>query len=164
MFNPTFEGTPQGGIISPTLLVLTLTGLEQAVKAATSSKDKVNIIVYADDFIITGASREILESKVKPAVISFLKLRGLTLSEEKTHLTHVNDGFNFLGFNVRKYDGKLLIKPAKENVKLFLDKLRNTIKNSRQCNDGSIIRQLNLKIRGCSNYYLHVSLNALFLK
>ena len=91
-FNPTFEGTPQGGIISPTLLVLTLTGLEQAVKAATGAKDKVNIIVYADDFIITGASREILESKVKPAVTSLLKLRALTLSEEKTHLTHVNDG------------------------------------------------------------------------
>ena len=116
VFNPTHEGTPQGGIISPTLLVLTLTGLEQAVKAATNSKDKVNIIVYADDFIITGASREILESKVKPAVISFLKQRGLTLSEEKTHLTHINDGFNFLGFNVRKYDGKLLIKPAKERL------------------------------------------------
>ena len=120
VFNPTDEGTPQGGIISPTLLVLTLTGLEQAVKAAAGPNNKVNIIVYADDFIITGASREILETKVKPAVISFLKQRGLTLSEEKTHLTHINDGFNFLGFNVRKYDGKLLIKPAKENVKIFV--------------------------------------------
>jgi RNA-directed DNA polymerase len=163
-FNPTFEGTPQGWIISPTLLVLTLTGLEQAVKAATGSKDKVNIIVYADDFINTGASREILESKVKPAVISFLKLRGLTLSEEKTHLTHVNDGFNFLGFNVRKYDGKLLIKPAKENVKLFLDKLRNTIKNSGSATTEALIRQLNPKIRGWSNYYRHVVSKRTFSK
>ncbi|NQY65261.1 MAG: group II intron reverse transcriptase/maturase [Alteromonadaceae bacterium] len=156
VFNPTDEGTPQGGIISPTLLVLTLTGLEQAVKAAVDPGDKVNIIVYADDFIITGASREILESKVKPAVISFLKQRGLTLSEEKTHLTHINDGFNFLGFNVRKYDGKLLIKPAKENVKIFLDKLRNIIKNSGCATTEEIIRQLNPKIRGWSNYYRHV--------
>lgn len=163
-FNPTFEGTPQGWIISPTLLVLTLTGLEQAVKAATGSKDKVNIIVYADDFINTGASREILESKVKPAVISFLKLRGLTLSEEKTHLTHVNDGFNFLGFNVLKYDGKLLIKPAKENVKLFLDKLRNTIKNSGSATTEALIRQLNPKIRGWSNYYRHVVSKRTFSK
>ena len=155
-FNPTDEGTPQGGIISPTLLVLTLTGLEQAVKAATGSRNKVNIIVYADDFIITGASREILESKVKPAVISFLTQRGLTLSEEKTHLTHVNDGFNFLGFNVRKYGGKLLIKPAKENVKIFLDKLRNLIKQSRCKTTEELIRQLNPKIRGWSNYYRHV--------
>lgn len=146
--NPTFEGTPQGGIISPTLLVLILTGLEQAVKAATGSKDKVNIIVYADGFIITGASREILESKTKLAVISFLKLRRLTLSEEKTHLTHVNDGFNFLGFNVRKYDGKLLIKPAKENVKILLNKLRNTIKNSGSATTEALIRRLNPKIRG----------------
>ena len=103
VFNPTHEGTPQGGVISPTLLVLTPAGLEQTVKAATGSRDKVNIIVYADDFIITGASKEILEFKVKPAVISFLIQRGLTLSEEKTHLTHIDDGFNFLGFNVRKY-------------------------------------------------------------
>ena len=87
VFNPTEEGTPQGGIISPTLLVLTLTGLDQAVKAATDPGDKVNIIVYADDFLITGTSREILETKVKPVVISFLKQRGLTLSEEKTHVT-----------------------------------------------------------------------------
>ena len=156
VFNPTDEGTPQGGIISPTLLVLTLTGLEQAVKAAAGPNNKVNIIVYADDFIITGASREILETKVKPAVISFLKQRGLTLSEEKTHLTHINDGFNFLGFNVRKYDGKLLIKPAKENVKIFLDKLRDIIKNSGRATTEELIRQLNPKIRGWSNYYRHV--------
>ena len=163
-FNPTHEGTPQGGIISPTLLVLTLTGLEQAVKAATGPKDKVNIIVYADDFIITGASREVLVNKVKPTVISFLKQRGLTLSEEKTHITYVNDGFNFLGFNVRKYDGKLLIKPAKENVKIFLDKLRNVIKNSGSATTEVLIRQLNPKIRGWSNYYRHVVSKQTFSK
>lgn len=155
-FHSTEEGTPQGGIISPTLLVLTLTDLEQAVKNAAGSTDKVNIIVYADDFIITGASREILENKVKPAVISFLAQRGLTLSEEKTHITHIDDGFDFLGFNVRKYGRKLLIKPSKENVKSFLEKLRNTIRNSGCATTAELIGQLNPKIRGWSNYYRHV--------
>lgn len=155
-FHSTEEGTPQGGIISPTLLVLTLTDLEQAVKNAAGSTDKVNVIVYADDFIITGASREILENKVKPAVISFLAQRGLTLSEEKTHITHIDDGFDFLGFNVRKYGRKLLIKPSKENVKSFLEKLRNTIRNSGCATTAELIGQLNPKIRGWSNYYRHV--------
>jgi RNA-directed DNA polymerase len=125
---PTNEGTPQGGIISPTLLVITLAGLEKSVKAATRLKDKVNVVVYADDFIITGASKEILEDKVKPAVIVFLKERGLELSEEKTKITHIEEGFDFLGFNVRKYKGKLLIKPSKAGVKNFLQGIRAVIK------------------------------------
>lgn len=156
IFHSTEEGTPQGGIISPTLLVLTLTGLEQAVKAAVCSTDKVNTIVYADDFIITGSSIAVLENKVKPAVISFLEKRGLVLSEEKTHITPIDEGFDFLGFNVRKYKGKLLIKPAKENVKAFLARLKNTINHSGCSTTVEMIGQLNPKIRGWSNYYRHV--------
>jgi RNA-directed DNA polymerase len=155
-FYPTEEGTPQGGIISPALLVITLTGLEQTVRRVTGSGHKVNVIVYADDFIVTGASKEILENKVKPAIISFLKQRGLTLSEEKTHITHIDEGFNFLGFNVRKYGGKLLIKPAKENVKAFLNRLKTTINNSGSATTAELIGQLNPKIRGWTNYYRHV--------
>ena len=113
---PTGRGVAQGGSISPTLLVVTLSGLEAAVKAVVRQKDKVNVCVYADDFIITGATPEILEKKVKPVVVSFLEERGLTLSEEKTKITHINDGFDFLGMNIRKYNGKCIIKPAKSGV------------------------------------------------
>ncbi|WP_268843832.1 reverse transcriptase domain-containing protein, partial [Vibrio anguillarum] len=95
------EGTPQGGIISPTLMLLTLAGLEKLVKeVAKKSGERVNFIGYADDFVITGSSKDVLVNEVKPRVIDFLKERGLTLSEEKTHITHIDEGFDFLGFNL----------------------------------------------------------------
>ena len=75
-------------------------------------KHQVNFVRYADDFIITGKSKELLENEVKPLVENFLKERGLTLSAEKTKATHIEEGFDFLGWNFRKYDGKLLIKPS----------------------------------------------------
>ena len=87
----TLEGVGQGSVISPTLLNLTLRGLEAAIIAATKPKDKVHIVFYADDFVVTGATREILEVTVKPLIINFLKERGLELSEEKTLITHINN-------------------------------------------------------------------------
>src|ERR1700722_15552508 len=93
----TFDGLPQGSIISPAILVIALSGLEDAIQSATSRKDKVNVVSYADDFIITGTSKEVLEHKVKPVVVAFLRERGLELSPQKTKITHVDDGFDFLG-------------------------------------------------------------------
>ena len=85
VFHQTEVGTPQGGLASPTLLNLTLSSLEEAVLNATSRrKDKVHLSIYADDFIITSASKEVLETKVKPTVELFLHERGLELSQEKT--------------------------------------------------------------------------------
>lgn len=115
----TEEGIAQGSIISPTWLNMTLSGLEEAVKSVVPKRSKVNITIYADDFIITGNSKEILEATVIPAVTNFLRVRGLELSKEKTRITHINDGFDFLGFNIRKYQGKLLIKPSKNNIKVL---------------------------------------------
>lgn len=153
---PTTKGLAQGGAISPTALIITLSGLEAAVKAVVKQKDKVNVCVYADDFIITGATREVLELKVKPTVISFLQERGLTFSEAKTKITHINEGFDFLGMNIRKYNGKCIIKPAKSNVKQFLTDIRQEIKKRRTAKTEDLIHNLNQKIRGWSNYYRHV--------
>jgi len=120
---PTEAGTPQGGIISPTLANITLDGLEKLLAEhfpREKWKDgkrwtlKVNLVRYADDFIITGDSKELLENEVRPLVEHFLKERGLTLSADKTHITHINEGFDFLGQNLRKYDGKPLVKTIEE--------------------------------------------------
>jgi len=158
------EGIPQGGTISPCLLVNVLAGLEAAVKAVVKRQDRVNVCIYADDFIITGVSREILEDKVKPVVKAFLAKRNLTLSETKTKITHIDDGFDFLGFNIRKYKGKLLIKPSKSSIKKFLSNIRELIGKSIGWTTSELIRQLNLKIRGWCNYYRHVVSKETFSK
>ena len=132
---PTEEGTPQGGIISPTLA------------------NMVNLVRYADDFIITCSDRETLESLIKPAVSEFLQARGLTLSEEKTKVTHIEVGFDFLGFNIRKYKGTLLIKPSKKNVKEFLAKIKGIIRKNQAIRQDKLIGLLNPFITGWGNYY-----------
>ena len=152
---PTDAGTPQGGICSPTLANMTLDGLEAELKRFRL-QDKVHMVRYADDFIITGNSKELLEDEVKPLVEKFLSARGLELSPEKTSITHVDQGFDFLGVNIRKYNGKLLIKPSKKNVKAFLDKVRNAIKGNKAAQQINLIKMLNPIIRGWANYHRSV--------
>lgn len=163
-FYNTEAGTPQGGIISPALANMALDGLEAAVRQAVAKTDKVNVVRYADDFVVTGKSRDILESKVEPAIVAFLAERGLTLSPEKTHITDIAQGFDFLGFNVRKYSGKLLIKPAKKSIKVFLSAIRTLIKSHPTIKTESLIRLLNPKLRGWANYYRHVVSKQIFCK
>src|SRR5215471_21835502 len=103
-----------GSVISPVLANMTLDGLEKlihehyAVRRKDGSRSKVNVVRYADDFVITGTSQRLLEEEVKPLVTKFLQERGLELSQEKTRITHIADGFDFLGKNIRKYNGQLL--------------------------------------------------------
>ena len=167
---PTEEGTPQGGIISPVLANLTLDRLEQRLEdmyrstTCKGKKAKVHMIRYADDFIISGSSKELLEQEVKPLVETFMKERGLTLSPEKTVITHINEGFNFLGQNARKYDGTLLIKPSSKNVKTFLEKIRKIVKENKQAAVGNLIWQLNPVIRGWAMYHRHQASKETFTK
>lgn len=164
VFYDTESGTPQGGIISPVLANIALDGLETVVKQATRKRHKVNVIRYADDFVITAASKEILEEKVKPVVVAFLAKRGLQLSEEKTRLTHIDDGFDFLGFNFRKYNGKLLTKPSKQSIKTFLANVRTLIKSHPTIKTEHLIWLLNPKLRGWANYFRHVVSSKVFSK
>lgn len=158
----TEAGTPQGGIISPVIANMTLDGLEAAVYASVGptkharGKFNINVVRYADDFVVTGISKEILECNVLPAVRQFMAVRGLELSEEKTRITHIADGFDFLGQNVRKYDGKLLIKPASKSVKSLMDKVREIVNGDKSATQANLILQLNPVIRGWAMYHRHV--------
>jgi len=157
----TEAGTPQGGIISPTLANVTLNGLERELIAhlgakfgvAKAKKLKVNVVRYADDFVITGDSKEVLESEVRPWVEAFLAGRGLQLSEEKTRITHIDHGFDFLGWNFRKYSGTLLIKPSKKNAQAFYRKVVETISGNKTVKQEDLIRLLNPMLRGWAQYH-----------
>jgi RNA-directed DNA polymerase len=157
---PTEAGTPQGGIISPVLANMTLDGLEamlaEKFPKAKRTGLKVNMARYADDLIVTGHSKDWLEQEVRPAVAEFLAERGLVLSPEKTRTTHIGDGFDFLGWNIRKYNGKLLMKPSKANVKAHLDTIREVIKANKTAKQANLIRMLNPVLRGWPNYHSHV--------
>nr|WP_172689247.1 group II intron reverse transcriptase/maturase [Enterobacter cloacae]AQX35407.1 group II intron-encoded reverse transcriptase maturase [Enterobacter cloacae] len=169
---PTDSGTPQGGIISPTLANLALDGLEAELSSTfrvrrVRGKDispKINYVRYADDFIITGTSKEILDNEVRPLVEAFMQNRGLTLSPEKTRITHINEGFDFLGQNIRKYDGKLLIKPSKTSISDLLSKVRLIVKGNKAIEQSKLIEMLNPLISGWANYHQHVVSKAIYAK
>jgi RNA-directed DNA polymerase len=161
---PTEAGTPQGGIASPTIANIALDGLEAALteKFGKTERDrvrnKVHFIRYADDFLVSGTSKELLEKEVKPLIEGFLEERGLQLSPTKTIITRIDEGFDFLGQNIRKYGktGKLLIKPSTKNRTIFLDKVREVIRKHRASKQDFLIHLLNPMIRGWANYHRHI--------
>lgn len=174
VFYDTVSGTPQGGIISPVLANLALDGLETRLREEFPRRGKgswhgraaqVHLIRYADDFIITGHSRELLESRVKPLVESFLAERGLELSPEKTSITHITNGFDFLGQNVRRYpNGKLLIKPSRKSIKSLLSKIKEIVRKYLGKPAHQLIARLNPVIRGWANYHRHVVSKRIFAR
>jgi len=117
---------------------------------------KVNFIRYADDFIVTGKSKRLLEEKVKPAVEKFLAERGLSLSEEKTMFTYIKNGFTFLGQTFRKHGRKLHITPSKEGVLALVRKLGMLIRKHVSAPIPILIKKLNQVLRGWANYHRHV--------
>ncbi len=163
---PTEKGTPQGGTVSPIIANIALNGLETALASKFYSrtdgtidkphrnKHKINFVRFADDFVITADSpettREVLE-----VVKTFLDPRGLKLSEEKTLVTHISDGFNFLGWNFRKYNGKLLIKPSRDSQKEAIGKVSEVIHKAKAWDQDRLIRILNPIIRGWAQYHNH---------
>jgi RNA-directed DNA polymerase len=160
---PTEAGTPQGGIISPTLANIALDGLEAELHRRFRRPAKVHLVRYADDFIISGRSKELLENEVKPLVADFLRVRGLELSPEKTSITHIEQGFDFLGHNVRRYDsGKFLTKPSRKAVIGFLRRVRGLIKANRTATQADLIATLNPLLRGWANFYRHAVAREIF--
>ncbi len=162
--NPTKSGTPQGAIISPLLANMTLDGMEKAIASRyhinkrgkidkrLCNPHKVNFVRYADDFIVTAESEETAK-EIAELIKGFLKERGLELSVEKTHITHIDGGFDFLGWNFRKYRGKLLIKPSKKSIDKATRKVGDLIKRAKAWKQEDLIDALNPIIIGWSNYH-----------
>jgi RNA-directed DNA polymerase len=167
----TEAGVPQGSPISPAITNMTLDGLEVLLAQNFSLKikqgkrfhPKVNLVRFADDFVVTGSSIDVL-LEVKLVIEQFLQERGLELSATKTRITHINDGFDFLGQNIRKFKGKLLIQPAKKSVQSFIAKLRNLIHHHRQSSQVDLIKTLNPVIKGWANYHRHSCASRCFAK
>lgn len=168
-FSSTKRGTPQGGIISPTIANMVLDGLEHHILDACGAKPyksgrrnerakqlKINFIRYADDFVVSANSKAILKEVILPAVIEFLAPRGLQIQKEKTKITHIHKGFDFLGQNVRKYGDKLLIKPSHKSIKSIKRKVFHIIKKHRQAPTIALIVNLNPIIKGWANYHQHI--------
>ncbi len=173
--NPTTTGTPQGGIISPILANMTLDGMEKVISAMYHvgkngeidkrryNSHKVNFMRYADDFIVTADSEEIAK-EIAELIKEFLKERGLELSEEKTHITYIDDGFDFLGWNFRKYRGKLLIKPSKKSIGNIIRKIGDVIERAKAWKQEDLINVLNPIITGWSNYHRSAVAKEIFSK
>ncbi|OWJ56026.1 hypothetical protein BWU74_32445 [Paraburkholderia caledonica] len=146
-----------------------LNGLDKAISSAFKNASqraahKVNLVRYADDFVITGLNREVLQDIITPAVTTFLAPRGLELAPEKTKITHLTEGYDFLGQNIRRYSDKLLIKPARKNVQSFLQKVRDVIRRLWSAPQHQLIDALNPVITGWANYHRHIVAQETFSK
>ena len=127
---------------------LTLNGLEKVLgrehlTTRQRQAGSINLVRWADDFIITGRTPEVLTQEVKPLVEGFLTERGLTLAPEKTRITHIEQGLDFLGQRIRKYKGKFLATPSKKNTQTVLEKIRGILRSYKQATAGNLIVQLN---------------------
>ena len=168
VFGHTESGTPQGGIISPVLANMALDGLEEYVQQDYTTQRqqaaaKVNLIRYADDFVITAATPEIAELALL-RVQDFLHERGMELSEEKTRIVHIDEGFDFLGQTVRKHGGKYLSRPSKKSCKSLQRKVRETVRTNRTAKQGNLIGLLNPILKGWANYHRYSAASEVFRK
>ena len=161
-FYHTDKGAPQGSPISPLLANMTLDGIEKLLKERLP-KMKVYFIRYSDDFLVITPSKEIAD-EVREIIHDFLAIRGLELSPEKTVITHIDDGFDFLGWNFRKYKGKLLIKPPQKSIKSITQNLKTIVNKAKSWTQSELIKTLNPVIRGWANYHRHIVAKDTFSK
>lgn len=176
-YTDTEAGTPQGGVISPLLANIALDGMERLFEAEGPNGQAIvpakrkglnkglKVIRYADDFVVTAPSQEVLETYVKPKLMDFLQQRGLQLSEAKTHLVHIDEGFDFLGFHIRRFNQRtLLTKPQKKKVIEHLHSIKAYLNTHQQEKTEKVIHKLNPIIRGWANYYRHCAAKQTFSK
>lgn len=170
----TSSGTPQGGIISPLLANIALHGMEEAIGVRRNINGanigKRGVVRYADDFVVFCQSREDAEQVIEELKM-WLALRGLQLSEEKTRIVHITEGFDFLGFNIRQYEArntkrgyKLLIKPSDNSLRKIKAKLKEMMLKLSGANAETLIKRLNPVIFGWSGYFRFCAASVTFNK
>lgn len=161
-YRPTTEGVPQGSVVSPLLFNIALHGMEEAAGTVygwnpyRKSEETVTgtpvLVRYCDDFVALCDSREQAE-QVKARLTPWLAARGLAFNEDKTRVVHLDEGLDFLGFNIRRHGPKLIIKPSQDAVKRVRARLAAAMKALRGANASAVIRTLNPIIRGWAAYY-----------
>jgi RNA-directed DNA polymerase len=169
-FAPTEEGTPQGGVISPLLLNVALHGLEEAagtryqttgIRAGNVNRGSPILVRYADDLVVLCHSQKQAE-QVKVRLADWLMPRGLAFNEDKTKIVPLSQGFDFLGYSVRRYRQKLLIKPSKAALRRIRKRLATEMRRLRGSNVMAILAKLSPIIRGWAAYYRGVVSSRLF--
>lgn len=153
IFYPTDKGVPQGGPISTVLCNMALDGLQGLLGSRFSSK--VQFVRYADDFIVISEDRLLLEQAV-PLLCDFLSERGLSLSREKTAITHLGNGFNFLGWNISLLNGSIRIRPSVRNKNSLLTKIDDVMRCAERTSMNTILWRLKGIICGWRNYHIGV--------
>jgi RNA-directed DNA polymerase len=160
-FAPTGEGTPQGGVVSPLLLNIALHGLEEAAgvryrtgaRAGEVKSGSPALMRYADDLVVCCHSRQQAE-QVQARLAAWLAPRGLAFNEAKTRIVHLGEGFDFLGFSLRRYrNGKLLIKPGVTAIKRFRGRLAKEFRALRGSNVAAVLAKIVPIVRGWVAYY-----------
>lgn len=155
-------------IISPVIANMTLDGLEAVVHASIGRSKlarrtaKIHVIRYADDFVVTCASKEILETQVLPAIRRFMADRGLELSDEKTQITHITEGFDFLGAERAQVRGQAADHACKEEHQVASGQVKEIIGSNASSTQEVLIRQLNPVIRGWAMYHRHAVAKEIF--
>jgi RNA-directed DNA polymerase len=169
-FSPTVAGTPQGGVISPLLLNIALHGLEEAAgvryrtgnRAGEVAGTSPALIRYADDLVVCCHSRQQAE-QVKARLAEWLAPRGLAFNQAKTRIVHLDEGFEFLGFHLRRYpNGKLLIKPSAKAIKRFRKRLAKEFRALRGANVAAVLAKIVPIVRGWVAYYRTVVSSRVF--
>jgi len=175
-WEPTDSGTPQGSPLSPLLMNVALDGMERLFGSENSRGDRVcassktgldkgiTLVRFADDLVVIAPTKEHIETYVLPKLKAFLKARGLTLSQVKTRIVHLDEQFDFLGFTFVRQGGRLLTKPSKKGIAAHLKQLKRYLRTHLGAPAVRVVKELNAIIRGWTNYFRHGASKAVFNK
>jgi RNA-directed DNA polymerase len=179
----TYSGTPQGGILSPLLANIALSALDEHFQARQDalgsawkrSQHRRNggatcrLVRYADDFVVMVAGTQAHAEALKDEIAAVLAPIGLRLSEAKTHVAHIDEGFDFLGFHIQRRRKRGTSKrhvyttPSKKSIQNIKTKVRRrTSRSTRNMPIQALLMKLNSELQGWANYFRHAVAKRVF--